>query len=363
MPRDDVRVKDLYAIDWNSLEHAYGPANDAPAELAALLSEDGDIFGNAIAYLDSAVLHQGTIYSATAPAVEFVAGVLDDPRLLVASESALPWDDRLRPRLAALLEWIGLVADSAAWGDPPNTPDPDTAQCQALRGELYARVSPYADHADASIREAAIGALARLVRAPELAGHRAPLAERLLAFASHPDPSTRAGAALTIGGLGVAPQAFLGDGHPGVRACAALTPGFDGDADALAEVRAALRDPAVADSWFEENPPQLEGHLRFALVAALLRRTSTFGEVTDEALAIARMTNAHTVKSDWGPFLKRAFPDATPKHTPLPPAERRFLAAIVANDECWGVIANPRFWLEAAGLPHDRDRLRSLTEA
>src|SRR3954452_6118387 len=121
-PVEDVRMKDLHAIDWNSLEHAYGPASDAPAELAALLSEDGDTFGNAIAYLDSAVLHQGTIYSATAPAVEFVAGVLDDPRLLVASESALSWGDRLRPRLAALLEWIGLVADSAAWGDPPNTP-------------------------------------------------------------------------------------------------------------------------------------------------------------------------------------------------------------------------------------------------
>lgn len=75
-----------------------------PAELAAPLSDDADNFENALAYLDCALLHKGTIYSATAPAVEFVAEILDDPRLLVAGTSALPWDDRLRPRLAAVLE-------------------------------------------------------------------------------------------------------------------------------------------------------------------------------------------------------------------------------------------------------------------
>jgi hypothetical protein len=90
-------------------------ASDAPGHLARLLSEDAELCGQALGYLDAAVLHQGTIYSVTAPAALFVAGVLDDPRTLVPCESALPWDERERPLRAALLEWLGSVAESAAY--------------------------------------------------------------------------------------------------------------------------------------------------------------------------------------------------------------------------------------------------------
>jgi hypothetical protein len=70
----------LEDTDWDSLEHAYGPASDAPAQLVMLPSEDAGECGNALAYLDAAILHQGTACSATAPAAVFVAGILDDPR-------------------------------------------------------------------------------------------------------------------------------------------------------------------------------------------------------------------------------------------------------------------------------------------
>jgi hypothetical protein len=35
-----------------------------------------------LGYLDAVLLHQGSMYSATAPSAEFVAGILDDPRTL-----------------------------------------------------------------------------------------------------------------------------------------------------------------------------------------------------------------------------------------------------------------------------------------
>jgi hypothetical protein len=107
----------LDGIDWGGLEHAYGSASDAPARLVMLLSEDAEQCGEVLAYLDSAILHQGTMYSATAPAALFVAAVLDDPRTLISCQSALPWDDREQSVRAALLEWLGLVAESAVSGE------------------------------------------------------------------------------------------------------------------------------------------------------------------------------------------------------------------------------------------------------
>lgn len=46
--------------DWGSLEHAYGPASDAPAHLVMLLSEDAGQCGEVLAHHESAILHQGT---------------------------------------------------------------------------------------------------------------------------------------------------------------------------------------------------------------------------------------------------------------------------------------------------------------
>jgi hypothetical protein len=56
---------------------------------------------------------------------------------------------------------------------------------------------------------------------------------------------------------------------------------------------------------------------------------------------VARMTNAHTVASDWGPLLVRAFPDGFASGQTLSENQRRFLRAIVDNDECWGIISIP----------------------
>ncbi|HEY4418024.1 MAG TPA: hypothetical protein VGN22_00815 [Pseudonocardia sp.] len=351
----------LESTQWSELEHAYGSAAEAPFQLIELLKDDPDQVGDALAFLDAAVLHQGSLYSVTAPAAEYVAAILDDPRTMVLCESALPWDDRERPARAAMLEWLGLFGQSVAYAE--HDPDEDAAvveACRAVRNDLVDRVALFLDDPDPDVRASALGALSHLLVAPELEARRGPFAARLTEAAAEMDVTQRASVAMTLGAWGIAPRDLLRDPHPAVRGCAAMAPAFDDDPDALAELRAALRDPKAADEWFAfgQRPPQFEAHVRFALLATLLRRTTTFEEVVEEAVAIARMTNEHTVDSDWGPLLVRAAGGSWLSEGP-----RRFLTAIVENDACWtDRIANKGSWLRKVGLPGRREELRALLD-
>src|SRR5262245_60737956 len=76
---------------WAELEHAYGSAKDVPEMLSALVSGDPDLAGEALAFLDAAVLHQGTFYDASMPAALAVTALLGDARTTVVSSNALPW--------------------------------------------------------------------------------------------------------------------------------------------------------------------------------------------------------------------------------------------------------------------------------
>jgi len=362
----------LEETDWGALSHAYGVAADAPSRLTGLLSGDPAACADAVGYLDAAILHQGSIYPATAPVALFVAGILSDPRTAVQAGSVFPWDERARPLRAALLEWLGQVAESAAWGerapeagqDAPGDTDPAgraaVRACRAIRRDLYLAVAPFMSSEDEPVREAAIAAAGPLLAAPELADLLPAAAGRLEKLAQGAAARERAGIALTLGRCGIAPRGLLADPDPAVRTCAALTPALDEDPAARAEVHRALEDPAAADSWFTQPLPQLDGKFRFALVTALLRRAATFEEILAPALAIARMTSAYTVDFDWGPLLAKAFPVSYSHQGRLSRAQHQFLAAIAANNQCWGAIANPALWLRRAGLPASRDALLAL---
>lgn len=182
---------------------------------------------------------------------------------------------------------------------------------------------PYLDDPDSAVRQSATAAVMHLLDLPELADQRPVVAERLLRSASDADPLERAGIALT-----------------------------------LDEVRAALSDPSAVDDLLEEQPPQLETRLRFYLVEALLRRTTTFAEVADIAVAIAAITRENAVREERGPLLKRAFPQGRTDEMSL--AQERDLAALVANDACWGVNGDRYAVLEEISLPTERDELRAL---
>lgn len=352
----------LLGTDWAALEHAYADAADLPRELVGLLSGDPEVAGNVLATLDAAVLHQGTIYSATAPAALYVAAVISDPRTLMPCGTALPWDDRTRPLRAALLEWLGNVADSAACGEDDGEEEPEEdldaiAACRVIRRPLYQVVALYLDDPDESVRAAATRAAGHLLLAPDLAESRLAAAERLIELAGRQPAPERAGFALILAQWGVPPRDLLDDPEPAVRAYAALAPSLDAEPAALALVKEALLDPVTADAWFAGQQVLESGWLRFELVRALLRRTTVFAEIEEQAVAVARMTNAHTVDADWGPLLRRAFPAPHRPGAPLAPAQSAFLTALLDNPDCWPGTGNAIGWFRRAGLPYRRDEL------
>ena len=195
------------------------------------------------------------------------------------------------------------------------------------------------------------------------------------------------------------PTRLLADEHPGVRTCAALSAGHDGDPAADAAIRSLLLDGPAARSWFRGQPEASHDQLRQAAIQALLRRTRSFDEVLDIALVLARTADSTTVDYDWGPLLVLAFPGKYAAGRELSPAQRAYLAAIVDNDSCWPTgtcirssrrstpdfdpgpmspmemaflesladsdadvtgTCNPIVWLLRAGLPTTRDELRAL---
>ena len=71
----------LDAIDWASVTHAYGPADDVPDMIRAMTSDDAEIRQQAFYQAYGNIWHQGTVYAATAPAVPFLLELAAAPTL------------------------------------------------------------------------------------------------------------------------------------------------------------------------------------------------------------------------------------------------------------------------------------------
>jgi hypothetical protein len=78
----------LDSVDWKSLRHAYGSAEDVPALLRALASGDEEQRKQAIYELSGNIWHQGTVYAATAAAVPFLYELLNAPSVPMKSDIA-----------------------------------------------------------------------------------------------------------------------------------------------------------------------------------------------------------------------------------------------------------------------------------
>ncbi|MFF0304725.1 hypothetical protein ACFYTV_28955 [Streptomyces sp. NPDC004562] len=85
----------IYDIDWASLSHAYGSAEEVPSLLWALRSQSSDERRAALDRFYSAVHHQGSVYPATAASLPFL--------LELAVDSATPD----RASVVALLVSVG----------------------------------------------------------------------------------------------------------------------------------------------------------------------------------------------------------------------------------------------------------------
>lgn len=129
---------DVDAQPWADLHHAYGSAADVPDHLRALAGESEEAASEAISELYGSILHQGSVYEATAHAVPYLA------RLAAAGH-----------RTEDLLVLLGGIAEGGA-----DEGDSDEAACRkAVAGQLpliLARV----DAEDPGLRRAAVWAAA-----------------------------------------------------------------------------------------------------------------------------------------------------------------------------------------------------------
>ncbi|MGW4411780.1 hypothetical protein ACWEJ6_47710 [Nonomuraea sp. NPDC004702] len=179
-PSDPLAL--IRQIDWASLEHAGGTAEDTPAALADLLLGAPEAQTEAVRHLNGRVHHQNTLYSATGPAALCVAAFLSDPRTdtLVLSREDGQW----YPLRQELLDWLGSISDEVSndveavlvrLGRLPEK-DPEFTEIQALRPTIFPAVSAFFEDPNLPVREAALATAVPLLDAPELAHHQASLA-------------------------------------------------------------------------------------------------------------------------------------------------------------------------------------------
>ena len=72
-------LKDLDAVPWPRLRHAFGDASDVPRLIRALASAEREERQTALKELFACLLHQGSVSEATALAVPFLFELLQSP--------------------------------------------------------------------------------------------------------------------------------------------------------------------------------------------------------------------------------------------------------------------------------------------
>ncbi|MFE6850931.1 hypothetical protein ACFVDH_09100 [Streptomyces sp. NPDC057674] len=182
-PLDPAEV--LARTAWSALGHAYGTAEGVPQILLDLLDTDLRVRSKALSRLHHVVHHQNTLYTATAPAALYVAGILGDAQTLEVVEKeprAFPG-----PMRAELLGWLDSVANAAddetaatmrRFGFPPEEYPPFVEVCR-IRPQLFHAVSRFLDDLDLDVRAAAVSACIPLLDDPRLIHHRDALASLL----------------------------------------------------------------------------------------------------------------------------------------------------------------------------------------
>lgn len=388
------------SLDWSRLSHAYGPATDTPVQLKNLLSDDADARETALEYFVGAVLHQETIYSATAPAAVAVSRLVADPRTLTPVSHFTDLGQPPRLLRESLLDFLATFAESAGYeragvsygslaarqsdqvehvveclwrGDfkvPASDEVRDRAsdvyearavlQARGVLAEIAPRVVAQMTASDPRVRQSAANAAAKIAKAMNNSDFAGGILSTLETIAATADPRDRASLVMSIGELGGDPGAFLDDPEFVVRACAALAPQLANNAKATAVILQAVESPNEIDR-LTDGIPQFQMRARFSFVIAAVERVETFDELLPGALAIAAVGNAYTVEHDIGPLLAKAFPAPYKPGRPLTHSQRTFLEALVTHEDVWSKkLGNPKPWFERVGLLYDREACRGI---
>ncbi|MFJ2865946.1 HEAT repeat domain-containing protein [Kitasatospora sp. NPDC087314] len=164
----------LHTVDWSSLHHAYGPADDVPAMLLALRAPDADERAKALTLYYNQVFHQGTVDECTTATLPFLFELADGPGI---------------PDRAAIVELLVAIGKAAVEHGDKEYCNADFIGAAAVVREHAERFVGFAADPDPLIRRAAIPGLGLFIddarRASTLLRDRLPaehgIAQRLLA--------------------------------------------------------------------------------------------------------------------------------------------------------------------------------------
>ncbi|MGW7446204.1 hypothetical protein [Kitasatospora sp. NPDC054795] len=183
--------------DWASLECGFGDPHWVSAGLQDVLHLDPAVRREAQRGLRGALHAEGgQALPTTAPAATYLAGLLADPRTIEALDLPDP-DTPGRSMRATLLDLLGhyfLSANNQAGvllGHGPN----ETA-LRFLRPAVHRVVAPLLDDEDHSVRHASVFTAVSLVEDPQLARHRAELADHARRLLEESDRSDHRDVAL-----------------------------------------------------------------------------------------------------------------------------------------------------------------------
>ncbi|UYQ64374.1 HEAT repeat domain-containing protein [Streptomyces peucetius] len=140
-------------VEWASLEHAYGPADDVPELLRGLASADPAERENALDGMYGAVHHQGDVYDSTLACIPFLMELVADP------------DVRDRGCVVELLTSIGGIDLDGDELDPEDEEFEDAANYAMAASAVTAGADVFLgllDDPDRGVRLAAPHALATL---------------------------------------------------------------------------------------------------------------------------------------------------------------------------------------------------------
>jgi hypothetical protein len=372
------------AVPWGRLTLAYDFALDAPAMLGALVAEP-DFDGAFEYWLDTAVVHQGTPYSGTAPTLWLLR------RIVEANPSHLS----LGPCLTAVCEcaeafdWIeepdkgntgessagsafppGFKAPKMFWGGhddyfAASIPHLDTIRkCVDDWQTTIARCVRERTQLDEALKAAS--AVLKLWPASPVSDALASLVDDASSAKHH-----RAAGLFALSRVGLSATNPVGVEDRALRFAAALgQPDRPGSAELLVD---ALGDLEWLDASFPLGLPGAKPWLIPATVTAILEQipVSEADDVTIAAFTglLARPSGRLGASYEWGPVLKWAFPDRVKfgevQRVPLPESltslQERLLAALVSNDDVWTPKqGNDITALREVGLPHDRTAVANL---
>ncbi|MFJ9350966.1 hypothetical protein [Streptomyces sp. NPDC101237] len=174
-------------VPWRALTHAYGPAEDVPELIRALYESDEETVDEALYELYGNIHHQGTVYSASAPAVPFLAHAV-----------------RHAPaRRAELLMLLAVLADhDPADADLPQWPGSSVAAVCAELGRELPELLFCLQDTERGVRRAALRVVAAVADSLPAEQRDVVVAQLDAAYATDPVPSVRADAVVVLDRLG-----------------------------------------------------------------------------------------------------------------------------------------------------------------